>query len=1128
MKKKGEAKKLFLSLFITTILCLSLISISYAASSGADSSSDSFLSSIWNSIVSFFRGITGFAAAGESYGSVCGNTIIESGEQCDDGNTANGDCCDSGCQWEPNTQICNEEWKCSDSALGDNAYDSSDYKMIAQGYCDGQGNCDYTLGGFGCDLAEGTTGTESSGTTICVDDQFDCVDTCNDTIDNDGDGDIDVADSDCPCVPSTEICDGIDNDCDGQIDATGGITLNRPCYTGSSDTRGVGKCQDGHEICFLGQWGSGTGSTPNTEGCVNEVLPTIEQCDDYDWDCDGEINDVEPRDCWTGHGIWVRNTGECSDGLEYCGSDGLWGTLPGFEGCVGEKEAIPEQCDTYDWDCDDEINDVTPRYCYTGLDGTEGVGRCNRGSEYCGEDGQWGTLVGYEGCYGEETPIPEECNLADDDCDGTWEDENELTKPSSNSAYGLCQGNIDHCDAGSWLPYLSNYIPEIESCNGLDDDCDGSTDETFTNLGQSCTVGVGECEATGVYVCNSSGSGTECNAEEGEPTAEICDNKDNDCDGNIDDTGGITLNRPCYNGASDTREVGLCSDGSEICFLGNWGSGTGSSPSTEGCQGEILPSDEVCDAYDRDCDGEINDVDPRDCWTGEGQWQRNEGVCDDGLESCGSDGQWDGNCQDEITPASEACDSFDWDCNGAVHTSGSNDYILRQDCYSGLPETENVGLCRSGLEFCGTDGEWGTLSGFEGCQGETLPSTEQCNNYDDDCDGDIDDEMSQPAPNINGLCENNMWHCAFGDWIPDDTNYVPVAEVCDNLDNDCDGSTDEGVCDLDGDGIAKTVPGENDNSIDTDGDLLPDGPFDVFGPRSETTSLPDTDGDGIYDFLDTDSDNDGIPDLIEGNDGNSDGIADIVPSGIDTDGDGLDDVADPDQGATPPTPSDTDSDGIPNWRDTDSDNDGIDDSVETVVDSDNDGVSNYVDLDSDNDGVSDEEEGTDDSDGDGIPNYLDNDNDEDGDGVLDVDDKCSGTTIWYSSDGLRPNHYDSSNMDLTTTYGCSCDQILYCKPGNNNGEYKWGCTEGTMNVWTDQIGWSPDCQANGIVAMEGESKDFFEDTDNAGTSDPFDLDNDNDGILDGDDSEPESAPDEAGQQGKGKPDWWCDKHPGRC
>jgi beta propeller repeat protein/cysteine-rich repeat protein len=154
--------------------------------------------------------------------------------------------------------------------------------------------------------------------------------------------------------------------------------------------------------------------------------------------------------------------------------------------------------------------------------------------------------------------------------------------------------------------------------------------------------------------------------------------------------------------------------------------------------------------------------------------------------------------------------------------------------------------------------------------------------------------------------------------------------------------------------------------------------------------------------------------------------------------------------------------------------------------------------------------------------------DADEDGVADEEDKCLGTVAWYSTEGLRPNHYDSSNMDYAAAYGCGCDQILFCKPGANSGEHKFGCTDGTMDVWLTQEGWSPDCQVNNVVAMEGEPKDLFENTDNTDNIDIIDGDNDNDGIIDSEDSEPESAPIEPGKQGTGKPDWWCEAHPAKC
>ncbi len=162
--------------------------------------------------------------------------------------------------------------------------------------------------------------------------------------------------------------------------------------------------------------------------------------------------------------------------------------------------------------------------------------------------------------------------------------------------------------------------------------------------------------------------------------------------------------------------------------------------------------------------------------------------------------------------------------------------------------------------------------------------------------------------------------------------------------------------------------------------------LDTAGNKSTfrliATCVPkDTDGDGVLDQLDSDSDNDGIPDVMESQ------TKPIILSNTDSNLDGLDEIFD-----IAAAPIDTDHDGVPNYLDLDSDNDGIydltesgsnvpdlnkdgiidtttfgsnglSDSVETnpdngilnytILDSDNDGIKNYTEIDSDNDGCND-------------------------------------------------------------------------------------------------------------------------------------------------------------------------------
>lgn len=214
-------------------------------------------------------------------------------------------------------------------------------------------------------------------------------------------------------------------------------------------------------------------------------------------------------------------------------------------------------------------------------------------------------------------------------------------------------------------------------------------------------------------------------------------------------------------------------------------------------------------------------------------------------------------------------------------------------------------------------------------------------------------------------------------------------------DSDCDGVPNSVDIDDDNDGIIDIV--EGDGTIDTDGDGIPnsldidadgDGIIDNIEGQASNNYIPpsgiddnnnglddiyeqgnqlgifaiDTDGDGIPDYLDPDSDNDGVPDYIEGYDIGAKGIAELDPTYSDIDGDGLDDAYDNFFGGfnennldnpygTEPQLQDFDDDGIPDWRDTDDDNDMI--------------PTKYEDL--NNDGLY----WDDDIDGDGHPEYLD-------------------------------------------------------------------------------------------------------------------------------------------------------------
>jgi hypothetical protein len=203
-----------------------------------------------------------------------------------------------------------------------------------------------------------------------------------------------------------------------------------------------------------------------------------------------------------------------------------------------------------------------------------------------------------------------------------------------------CDGDCDDNDPDS---YPGN--PEV--CDGADNDCDGQTDEDFTNLGQACTVGVGECEASGVYVCTGDQTGTECDATAGTPSAELCDGLDNDCDTEVDEDF-ANLGQAC------TAGVGECeASGVYVCTGDQTGTECGATPGT--------PSAELCDGLDNDCDGTADEDNPE----GGGQCGTTDvGECEFGVYECQSPSLV---CVGNVEPVTEICaNGLDDDCDGEV------------------------------------------------------------------------------------------------------------------------------------------------------------------------------------------------------------------------------------------------------------------------------------------------------------------------------------------------------------------------------------------------------------------------------------------------------------------------------
>jgi len=330
-------------------------------------------------------------------------------------------------------------------------------------------------------------------------------------------------------------------------------------------------------------------------------------------------------------GTTASTGGQGGQGAASTGGGGSGGTVchPEVEICDGKDNdcnGFPDDVPDLPTGC--HCDDGSTQTCYTGPDGTADVGECKKGTQSC-VNGSWGE------CVGQIKPAQEQCNLLDEDCNGTVDDMGVAT-----CGVGECATALQKCVNGALQPCIPGQ-PTVEVCDGKDNNCNGKVDESDPMDGSNCLTGLFAACEIGKFACTA--GAPEC-IPDNPPEPEACDGIDNDCDGTTDN------NVPGTGAACVTGQPGPCSVG------------------TVSCQNNLIDCfpvnpavPEVCnDNIDNDCNGVVDDVPGLGgpCDTGL------LGACQTGTLVCQGNAT---NCQQTVfAEASDPCDGIDNDCNGVT------------------------------------------------------------------------------------------------------------------------------------------------------------------------------------------------------------------------------------------------------------------------------------------------------------------------------------------------------------------------------------------------------------------------------------------------------------------------------
>ncbi len=384
------------------------------------------------------------------------------------------------------------------------------------------------------------------------------------------------------CAVTYDPSSQLPADCEtGQQQCPSGA--QRTCYTADQSTLRHGECRQGYQVCRNGFWSA----------CKDMIGPFPEACDGLDNDCDGQIDEGNPGGDASCEVLFER--GPCKAGKMQC--------ISGRLQCVSVTRPQQEVCDGADNDCDGVADDGFGQLGCGKGECTRFVASCeNARAQTCTPGTPIAEVPGdfkdndCDGLVDDE----EDCRFPDGGGIGRGRPCSsfpvDLPDGGRRALTAPCRGGVQVCqpDAG-WGPCTGEIVPAPEQCDGQDNDCDGEFDELIELGWQRC--GTGTCT---VYepACRA-GSPSAC--APGAPKAETCNGADDNCDGTVDEGCHCREGdeRSCYTGRPiATRDAGTCRTGTRRCVDGRYSRCEG--------EVTPAPT-EYCDGRDEDCDGTVDD-----------------------------------------------------------------------------------------------------------------------------------------------------------------------------------------------------------------------------------------------------------------------------------------------------------------------------------------------------------------------------------------------------------------------------------------------------------------------------------------------------------------------------------------